>query len=130
VFRRHELTVKPGPKSLAISYHSWPVLAALLLWLPQGVIRGIGQGPHRADMLSLVTTGDAQHRWWSCCWGHIFEHGPVAEGDELACPAFFDEVEPCGASFVFEPFASRQEALDAFKPGSPQPQWAPWAANR
>jgi hypothetical protein len=73
-----------------------------------------GHEPHRADMLLLVTTGDAQHRWWSCCWGHIFEHGPVAEGDELVCPAFFDDEEPCGTSFVFEPFASRQEALDAF----------------
>jgi hypothetical protein len=81
-------------------------------------------------MFLLVATGDAQHRWWSCCWGHIFEHGPVAEGDALQCPAFFDNEEPCGTSFVFEPFASRQEALDAFKPGSPRPQWAPWAANR
>jgi hypothetical protein len=80
-------------------------------------------------MLLLVATGDAQHRWWSCCWGHIFEHGPVAEGDALQCPAVFDDEEPCGTSFVFEPFASRQEALDAFKPGSPRPQWAPWAAN-
>jgi hypothetical protein len=74
-------------------------------------------------MFLLVATGDAQHRWWSCCWGHIFEHGPVAEGDALQCPAFFDNEEPCGTSFVFEPFASRQEALDAFKPGSPRPQW-------
>jgi hypothetical protein len=73
----------------------------------------------------VVTTGDAQHRWWSCCWGHVFEHDPVAEDDELRCPAFFDDEEPCGTSFVFEPFASRQEAVDALKPGSPdgRPDW-------
>jgi hypothetical protein len=58
----------------------------------------------------VATTGDAQHRWWLCCWGHVFEHDPVAEGDELQCPAFFDDEEPCGTYFVFEPFASRQEA--------------------
>jgi hypothetical protein len=74
-----------------------------------------------------VTTGDAQHRWWSCCWGHVFEHDPVAEDDELRCPAFFDDEEPCGTSFVFEPYATRQEAVDALKPGSPRPRWAPWA---
>lgn len=76
---------------------------------------------------TVVITGDAQHRWWSCCWGHIFEHDPVAEDDELRCPAFFDDEEPCGTYFVFEPFASRQEAVDALKPGSPRPRWAPWA---
>ena len=86
-------------------------------------------GTHSIDILLLVTTGDAQHRWWLCCWGHIFEHDPIAEGDELQCPAFFHEDEPCGTSFVFEPFASRQEALDAFKLSSPRPQWAQWAAN-
>ena len=59
-----------------------------------------------------MTTGDAQHRWWSCCWGHVFEHDPVAEDDELRCPAFFDDEEPCGTYFVFEPFVSRQEAID------------------
>jgi hypothetical protein len=42
-------------------------------------------------------------------------------------PAFFDDEEPCGTSFVFEPFASRQEAVDALKPGSPRPRWAAWA---
>jgi hypothetical protein len=80
-------------------------------------------------MLLFVSTGDAQHRWWSCCWGHIFEHDPVAEGNELQCPAFFDDEGPCGTYFVFEPFASRQEAVDALKPGSPKPRWAPWAAH-
>ena len=75
----------------------------------------------------VVTTGDAQHRWWSCCWGHVFEHDPVAEDDELRCPAFVDDEEPCGTYFVFEPFASRQEAVDALKSGSPRPRWAPWA---
>jgi hypothetical protein len=40
-----------------------------------------------------------------------FEHGPVAEGDDLRCPAFFDDEESCGTYLVFEPFASRQEAL-------------------
>jgi hypothetical protein len=77
----------------------------------------------------VVTTGDAQHRWWLCCWGHVFEHDPVAEGDELQCPASFDDEGPCGTYFVFEPFASRQEAADALKPGSPQPRSAPWAAT-
>ena len=38
---------------LAVSYHPWLVLAALLFWLPQGVISGAGHGPHRADMLLL-----------------------------------------------------------------------------
>lgn len=71
-----------------------------------------------------MTTGDAQHRWWSCCWGHIFEHDPIAEDDELRCPAFFDDEEPCGTYFVFEPFASRQEAVDDLKSGSPRPRWA------
>ena len=75
----------------------------------------------------MATTGDAQHRWWLCCWGHVFEHDPVAEGDELRCPAFFDDEEPCGTYFVFEPFASRQEAVNALKSGSPRPRWAPWA---
>jgi len=27
---------------------------------------------------------------------HIFEHDPVAEGDELQCLAFFDDEGPCG----------------------------------
>jgi hypothetical protein len=40
--------------------------------------------------------------------GPVFEHDPVAENDELRCPAFFDDEEPCGTSFVFEPFASRR----------------------
>jgi hypothetical protein len=61
--------------------------------------------------------------------GHVFEHDPVAEGDELQCPAFFDDEGLCGTHFVFEPFASRQEAVDALKTGSPQPRWAPWAAD-
>ena len=43
-----------------------------------------------------MTAGDAQPHWWSCCWGHVFEHDPVAEDDELRCPAFFDDEEPCG----------------------------------
>jgi hypothetical protein len=94
-----------------------------------GLVLGAGSGTHCADMLLFVTTGDAQHRWWLCCWGHVFEHGPVVEGDELQCPAIFDDEGPCGTSFVFEPFASRQAAVDAFMSGSPQPRWAPWAAN-
>jgi hypothetical protein len=61
-----------------------------------------------------------------CCWGHVFEHDPVAEDDELQCPAFFDDEEPCGTYFVFEPFASRPEAVNALKSGSLRPRWAPW----
>jgi hypothetical protein len=90
---------------------------------------GCLQHEHSADMFLFVMTGDAQHRWWLCCWGHVFEHDPVAEDDELQCPTSFDDGGPCGTYFVFEPFASRQEALDASKPGSPQPRWAPWTAN-
>jgi len=59
--------------------------------------------------------------------GPRLEHDPIAEDDELRCPAFFDDEEPCGTSFVFEPFASRQEAMDALKPGSPRPRGAPWS---
>ena len=74
----------------------------------------------------LLTTGDAQHRWWSCCWGHIFEHDPVAEDEELRCPAFVDDEEPCGTYFVFEPFASRQESRgrSQVRYGTARPRWA------
>jgi hypothetical protein len=67
-------------------------------------------------MLLLVTTGDAQHRWWLCCWGHVFEHDPVPEGDQLQCPAFFDDDERCGTFF----FLPRRERLEDNRGITPQ----------
>ncbi|MBB4935055.1 hypothetical protein F4561_005949 [Lipingzhangella halophila] len=71
-----------------------------------------------------MTTGDEQHRWWQCYRGHVFEHGPVPEGEQLQCPEY-DADGWCGTSFVFMPFPSREAAEAGLIIG--RPRWAPWA---
>lgn len=60
-------------------------------------------------------------QWWLCCWGHIFPHPPVAEGDELACPFPDGDEGVCGTSFIYAPFDTEQAAranLDTSVPRS------------
>jgi len=63
--------------------------------------------------------------WWRCVWDHVFSAPPVAEGDDLACPAF-DDGGPCATSFIYMPFASEDEARHG-KVGTGEAKWAPWA---
>ena len=65
--------------------------------------------------------------WWVCCWGHVFPHPPVRDGEEVTCPEQ-DVAELCGTSFIFEPFPTEREALEALNdPASDALRWAPWA---
>lgn len=73
----------------------------------------------------MSTSGDV---WWVCCWGHVFRHPPVAEGGEITCPAYDEAAGVCGTSFIFEPFLTEREALEALTdPASDSLHWAPWA---
>ena len=73
-----------------------------------------------------MLTGDAEHRWWLCCWGHVFEHDPVPNAAVLTSPAL-DGDEPCGTSFLFLPFRSDHEAREANESNTTRLAWAPWA---
>lgn len=74
----------------------------------------------------LVRPMNATHterRWWLCCWGHIFEHDPVAAGEELSCP-HTDSEGLCETHVLYAPFTTRADAEDASIMG--RPDWAPW----
>jgi hypothetical protein len=74
-----------------------------------------------------MTAPELADQWWVCCWGHVFRHLPVGEGEEIACPGP-DEAGVCGTSFIFETFTTEQDALDALTdPASGSLRWAPWA---
>jgi hypothetical protein len=74
-----------------------------------------------------MTAPEPADQWWVCCRGHVFRHRPVGEAEEIACPGV-DEAGVCGTSFIFEPFATEQAALDALtNPASERPRWAQWA---
>jgi hypothetical protein len=79
-----------------------------------------------------MTVPEPADQWWVCCWGHVFRHPPVGEGEEIACPGP-DEADVCGTYFIFEPFATEQDALDALVDQGDESldrrplRWAPWA---
>ena len=64
-----------------------------------------------------------ERRWWLCCWGHIFQHDPVPDGEELRCPEF-DYVGVCDTTLPYAPFRTRAEAEEASLRG--RPDWAAW----
>ncbi len=70
-----------------------------------------------------MNASQTEARWWMCCWGHIFEHDPVQDGEELSCPDSDGDV-PCDTTLIYAPFRSHAEAEDAMIFG--KPDWAPW----
>ena len=62
-------------------------------------------------------------RWWLCCWGHIFEHDPGPDGEELKCPES-DLNGPCRTTLIYKPYRSRDQAEGALLHGATD--WAPW----
>lgn len=76
------------------------------------------------------TDEQAPQLWWRCCWGHLFPHPPVTDEEGLTCPLPEGRGgQACGTAFVFEPFASFEEAQQAVMDGV-QMRWAAWADPR
>lgn len=75
-----------------------------------------------------MSTERPREQWWLCCWGHVFAHPPVPEGEELSCPVP-DDGDACGTTCIYAPFDTEQAAradLDNSAPRRPGPRWAPW----
>lgn len=72
-------------------------------------------------ILGVMTVQDPSEQWWVCCWGHVFSHPPVGEGEEISCPGPDEASGVCGTFFIYEPYESEQDARAAFNDDPPNP---------
>ena len=74
-----------------------------------------------------MTADQAPVQWWLCCWGHIFSHPPVAEGDHLSCPWPDGDDGLCATTFVYVPFDTEQAARAELASNGPKTSGTRWA---